>query len=517
MSFDQVAGEIYGQVPYQPAISKVYRFIAVATRCGTNNDSVSTKRTFYLNLIGEIDSVINWVTPSDLGTISANYVSLRSLLAESTVPSAVLLYTVTSGTLPPGLNLNLDGELVGKVRQYGDDVLYRSTWKASRQYLVNDVVRYNDVFYRAVAPSSNSTFTPANWTIHSFTNTGITVIDGTGFKYDNSLTVFDNVFTFTVEASDQYGYSATERTFTLVVDTPNQLAYSNIKTRPFLSLAQRSKWKDFINNTNIFVPTSIYRPNDPSFGLQTELSMLVYAGIETSAVDDYVSAIGLNHKKKRFQFGSVKSAVAYEPGTKNAIYEVVYVEMIDPLEVGKVHLPNKINAHSFNPKTVTVDNSSAIWERADISKLSELYPDLSRPDPQITVDSTGYQVSTPNTFEYYVSSISNWRNSIKQGVKIVTNQLTGETTEVQLGSERNYLPLWMRSIQDGSKQELDFQLAVPLCFCKVGTAADILLNIKNSKFDFKVLDYTADRFIIDSVQGSTSDKYLIFRNDRITL
>ena len=75
----------------------------------------------------------------------------------------------------------------------------------------------------------------------------------------------------------------------------------------------------------------------------------------------------------------------------------------------------------------------------------------------------------------------------------------------------------MRSIQPGTKRELGFKLAIPLCFCKPGTADDIILNIKHSGFDFKVLDYTIDRYIIDSIEGSEVDKYLVFRNDRITV
>jgi len=129
----------------------------------------------------------------------------------------------------------------------------------------------------------------------------------------------------------------------------------------------------------------------------------------------------------------------------------------------------------------------------------------------MTVDSTGYEVSNPNVNEYYPNSISNWRDNIKKWKENPNDVNTG------LATERNYLPLWMRSIQPGSNQELDYQLAVPLCFCKVGKADDIILNIKYSGFDFKTLDYTADRYIIDSVEGLTSDKYLVFRNDRITV
>jgi hypothetical protein len=75
----------------------------------------------------------------------------------------------------------------------------------------------------------------------------------------------------------------------------------------------------------------------------------------------------------------------------------------------------------------------------------------------------------------------------------------------------------MRSIQPGTKQEIGFVLAVPLCYCLVGKSAGIKLLIQNSGFDFKQLDYTVDRYIIDSVTGYTSDKYLVFKNDRITV
>jgi hypothetical protein len=83
--------------------------------------------------------------------------------------------------------------------------------------------------------------------------------------------------------------------------------------------------------------------------------------------------------------------------------------------------------------------------------------------------------------------------------------------------DRSFLPLWMRSIQENSYTELDWVPAVPLCFCKPGGADEIILNIKNNGFDFKLLDYTIDRYIIDSVEGHYEDKYLVFRNDRTTI
>ena len=540
-SIDTASGEIYGAVPYQPAISKIYQFTIRAIRYGPKGDDAYTDRTFKLNLIGEIDSTITWVTPSNLGTINANFVSTLSISATSTVPAAVVLFKLKSGTLPPGLSLSLDGEIVGKVRQFSTvGGKYKSIWRTSvsgkmRSYSLDDIVKYNGVFYKALISHTvpvNGTFDSIKWDTFTFADTsGMLLLDGNDFTLDNRATSFDTTFNFVATARDQYGYSASDKKFTITVDKPNTLSYSNIKTRPFLKATQRSIWREFINNTSIFPPTSVYRPNDISFGTPVDLSMLIYAGLETRKAATYISAMGLNHKRKRFNFGEVKKAVAYIPGTKTPVYEVVYVQMIDPLEINGKKLPNKIKSKSIDPKTITVDKSNDIWTGgyddttplSDIAKKNkEIFErpgqDLSRPDYSITVDSQGFNSSNPNINEYFINSVSNWRNNFKTWS---AKDPDDDTKTLMFDRERLYLPLWMRSIQAGSKQELDFQLAVPLCYCKPGTADTILLNIKNyvktTSFNFNLLDYTVDRYIIDSVKGSTGDKYLVFKNDRITV
>jgi hypothetical protein len=462
MTFDENTAELYGSVPYQPAITKTYTFTISATRVSDKQEEAISLRVFTIRLIGEIDSVITWNTNPDLGTINANFISTLSVSATSTVPNASVLYRVTSGRLPPGLSLNLDGEIIGKVNQYPTSTVLGLT---TFDYI-----------------------------------SGVTTFDG-------DTTTVDRVYKFTVEARDQLGYSAITRTFIISIDTPNQLVYSNIRVKPFLKLEQRNYWKDFINDTNIFTPTSIYRTNDASFGLQSELSMMIYAGIETREAAVYVSAMGLNHKRKRFQWGAIKKATAYIPGTNTPVYEVVYVNMIDPLEPNGKRLSNQIKYLGKQTTTISADNSNIFWTN-DKDKLAIPAPRSERPVPIITVDGTGYQASNSNPNTYFPNSISNWRERIKNWKD---NEQNG------VSSERNYLPLWMRSIQPGARSELGFQLAVPLCFCKVGTADDIIANIKYSSFDFKLLDYTADRYIIDSVEGETGDKYLVFKNDRITV
>ena len=460
LNFDPNTGDLYGTVPYQPNVSKTYTFTLTATRY-EGTESVTATKTFTMGILGLLTSEITWTTPNNLGTIPANYPSTLNVRATSNIPSSVVSYTIPSNMLPNGLTLTNDGEIIGIPNQY-----------------------YN-----------------------SLTNTlGLTTIDGGTTTIDLDNTTIDRVYTFTITAQDQYGYSATSRTFTLTIGTPNTTTYSNIIANPLLVPAQRLLWKNFISDTTLFPPTDIYRPNDPNFGLRTDISMLVYAGIQTEVAAAYIGAMGLGVKKKRFQFGSVKNAVAVDPNTDEPVYEVVYVQMSDPLEPNGKHLPQSIKTTNTESQTITTDASNSIWS-INLSDLSLTAPKASRPDLNITADSTGYQVSNPNTDTYYPNSITNWQERI---------------STVGM-SERNYLPLWMRSIPSGIKQELGYILCVPLCFCKVGTSATILENIRIlSTFDFKSIDFTVDRFTISAVLDSAddviqSDKYLVFRNDRITV
>jgi hypothetical protein len=454
MRFDAQTGDVVGMVPYQPSVSQLYKFTVTGTRYGTKDDTVYNSRTFSMFIIGDVNSTITWNTDSNLGESPANYISTLSINASSNVPNATVIYELVEGQLPTGLTLNPDGEIIGIPNQY---------------------------------------FKVATNTL------GLITFDGGDTLFDNNTTTVDREYIFKIKASDQYGYSAVYQEFKLLITTPNTVNYSNITTRPFLESTQRTAWKNFINNTSIFNPESIYRTNDPNFGVQSNLKMIIYAGIETKSAAAFVGAMGLNHKRKRFQFGGIKKATAIDPVTRKPVYEVIYVQMIDPMEPNGRHLPLELRT-SQDAETLTVDNSSSIWDRS-INSLNALGPTSIRPDPRITIDSTGYQVSDVHIDTYFPSSITNWRSRLKQvGLK-----------------ERNYLPLWMRSIPAGEKEEIDYILAVPLCFCQVGSADTILLNIKFSGFDFKTLDYTVDRYIIDSVAGQDGDKYLVFRNDRITV
>tara|TARA_B110000483_G_C18188936_1_gene540151 strand:- start:152 stop:2923 length:2772 start_codon:yes stop_codon:yes gene_type:complete len=467
-------------------------------------ETVEKAKTFTIKLLGEIDSTIQWSTPENLGNISSNYVSTLSVLAKTTVPNATLLYSLESGTLPPGLALSYDGEIIGKINS----------------------------FETSVAP-------------------GLTVFDSNQFSLDGNDTTVDRKYKFTVKAQDQFGYSAIQRQFTITVADPGDKLYSNLHVQPFMKEAKRATFINLINDAEIFLPEYIYRPNDPNFGLQRKIKMLAYAGIETKAVDQYVAAMAKNHTRKSLKFGAIKTAVAKTPGTNNIVYEVVYVEMIDPYESAKGNVrktikiknPQKqlINSIKYTPKDdlydglsnvvkVTTRNSGVV--DVDFNAALKLhlrdylvtYPvstDLPvglrdgtnvsvqfaqgtpvsnkyRPDPAntITVDSNAISIDGSQDQTRYISNISHMRDAIRDiGV-----------------TEGNYLPLWMRTAQTGSVNQLGFVNAVPLVYCKPGTSAIIKNTLEFNEIDFTQYNFDIDRYVIDSTIGNSDEQYLLFAN-----
>jgi hypothetical protein len=170
--------------------------------------------------------------------------------------------------------------------------------------------------------------------------------------------------------------------------------------------------------------------------------------------------------------------------------------MIDPHDSQSL----TIKTASSEPETITVDNATPV--------------NAALPDYIISTNSTGYEASNANTDTYFPNGITNWQKRLSNTTASLDSN--GNPTSTVL-TERNYLPLWMRSIPSGKKSELGYVLCVPLCFCLPGTSSTIALNIQYSGFNFNIIDYTVDRFTISAVTGYTSDKYLVFRDDRITV
>ena len=462
-----------------------------------DTNSAFKDKTFTIKLLGEIDSRIVWQSPEQLGSINANLVSTFSINATTSVTSAVVRYYKTAGRLPPGLELALDGEIFGKVQQFGENY-YRSFWKTGRQYVANDIVKVGSQKYKClIAHTASQDFITdsAKWEEYiGFSVSGLTVFDNNNLILNGNATTIDKTYTFTAQAEDQFGYSAITKTFTIAVRDPNDLTFSNLIVKPFLKQDQKFLYNSFISDPVIFDPAYVYRPNDTEFGLQKEPKMLVYAGIENVEMKNFVAAVAKNHKKKQFKFGEVRTAVAYEPGTKTPVYEVVYIEVIDPLEPTNGKTRQSINIKTKNDRLI---NDIQYEDKDNTSGIGEGEPYNFRPITNtLKIDSDAISIDEDKQTKKYISNITNMRDRIQDiGV-----------------TDGNFLPLWMRTPQQNNIEALGYTPAVVLTYCKPGTANDILLNIKNSDFDFSKINFTVDRYIIDSTKGNSNEQYILFAN-----
>jgi hypothetical protein len=492
MTLDSITGEIAGRVPYQSAVTKNYKFtiqavnypatlstlsytvllgawsstrrytigqavrygefIYISTQANQNQfpdalDSIywtkgvsTVEKIFNIDIIGEIESSIEWISDGDLGTIVPGQPSQKYVEAKSLMYGGRVVYELMSGSLPPGLDFQSTGIIIGKVKQFADD----NGPGLTRFYERTD----------SLTPAEDSSTLSRNFT----------------GSWDGNNTSFDKTFKFNIKAKDSANFAEFVREFTLLVVADNTKTFANLYLKAFQNKEKRLDWFNFITDSSIFKIEDIYRPGDVNFGIQTELKILIFAGIESLEAVNYVQAMSRNHYRKQIKFGNLQYAEAKDPITQETIYEAVYVEVVDEFEKdGKsisqtVNLPNNIN--------------SKVLISYDAIKVSSDIPLISDSD---------HQRIFPNSFK-------NMRNRIKA---------VGER-------DRTFLPLWMRSIQNQAFVEAGYVKSLVLCYSKPGQGASIISRIKQNGFDFKSIDFTADRYLIDVLDGVIENKYLAF-------
>jgi hypothetical protein len=422
-----------------------------------------------------------------------------------------MLYSVKSGKLPYGLMLNYDGEIIGSARQFGT----------------------------ADKP-------------------GLTIFEDKVVTWDGTLpgdTTFDRSYKFTVEARDRFNYTAIEREFNLNVLDFDNTQYTDIYMRPMLSDAQRKYYKDFVSNPEVFSPNKIYRPGDSTFGIQTNLDMLVYAGVEATTMDKFIAAAAKGHKRKKYALGEIKSAVAKLSATSDTLYEVIYIDVKDPANSTVANKKTAVSFKTASKEKITVDsvqyaavddatrfkagyNELAVGTRAIVrfvvSQLDEITIDTRAPaEEELNVDNQDFEVtvraggtvlvelqkgdSEPFRFRPKTNTIKTDSNAINvsqstDSIKYISSIDNMRANIKTIGDEeRNYLPLWMRTAQAGF-EELDYVTAIPICYCKPGEAATIINNIKNYGFDPTTINYDIDRYIVKRTENSDVEKFVLFAN-----
>ena len=137
LQIDSTSGEIYGQLPRQSEVESTYNFTIRANRVVTTGLNVFTDQAYTMKVIGEIDIGITFSTATAIGTLKAGIPSTLSIEAVAEEANRVLSYSVTSGSLPTGITLSEQGNLLGTIdaSDFTDSTAsYTFTVTASDQY-----------------------------------------------------------------------------------------------------------------------------------------------------------------------------------------------------------------------------------------------------------------------------------------------------------------------------------------------------------------------------------------------
>ena len=331
LTLDAATGWLYGKLNPQALAYELYNFGVIVTKTVGNVTYSSNPVYFNLPVLGDVNNIIEWVTPSNMGIINNGTVSELFVKATNNANKTLVYSLVDSPNvpirLPQGLELLSSGEISGRV--------------------------------------SFEAFSVDDYT---------TTFDG------DTLTI-DRTYNFTVQATTTDGSASSIQEFTLTLGVIDIEPYENLYLRAMPKFDQRQIFNSVISNTEIFVPNLIYRQDDPWFGISTNMDMLFLPGLNPSDVNTYANAIMLNHYTKTYTFGNVETAVVLDDNY-NIKYEVIYVTVNDPdLNSAGNGPPLEINLNG------TIENPY-IDENGNEFKI--LYPNSSQNMIDRLVSNIGY-------------------------------------------------------------------------------------------------------------------------------
>ena len=465
-----------------------------------------------------------FTTEADLGTFRHdNKVLIRIDVSDFDPLQADLEYSITSGSLPPGLAIDINsGEIFGTLsRQSAVEVDYTFKVKANRvvatglntfseRTFTMKVVGEIDIGISFTTPTVVGTLTadiPSLLSIEATADAENRVLDyilksGTlppgitlsphghlvGTIDSSDITDSTSSYSFTVTVSDQYQLSATSKDFTLNISIPHTtVEYGNMNGHA-TSLIDQNIFYNIAQDPDINSPEYIYRPEDSNFGMKNKPDMLMLSGLEAQTLTAFQNQMEQNHAPKTLYFGDLKTAVAKEGKTTK--YEVVYLEIKD-------QLVNK------NGQSV----SSSIKLRDAVTKPM-LGPRASSMDA--TADYINYEVTTDGGLSFSISgSKVRFANQLSADLgfieTIYPNAVANMRSRMKsLGhKEWDYLPLWMKTTQSGDLAPLGYVMAVPICYCKPGQSALVKKRIQDGNYKFKNISFTIDRYAVSKSKVAT--------------
>lgn len=406
---DPNTGWLSGYIPDLGIIEIVYN-ITIQVYKTANPVIISDAYVYSLTITGPISSEIEWLTPSDpaaqaealitgvanLGTIANGNTSMFYVEAVN-LGGLELYYRLLPGSassLPQGLQLFDDGTIAGRVS-----------------------------FDTFALDSGTTTFDISR-------------------ENGSDPTTFDMTFVFTVTAYSLNSVVGVNKVFSIIVDRVFDEPYDNLYIQCMPPPGDRDLIASLLQNSDIFEPSLIYRPEDANFGIAKNVTYRHAYGLTSATLANYYLSLYLNHYWKNLILGEIKTAQARD-ATGNVIYEVVYSQIIDDLEN---------DAGQSVSKAVVLPYSVAL---NDSSEINVVYP----------------------------NSLVNMRDQVIDTVGQISRQL----------------PLWMTSKQ-ANGTILGFRPAWVLAYAKPGCADRIAYYI-NTQFEprLNVIDFKVDRYELDGL------------------
>jgi len=227
---------------------------------------------YFIIVKKDVAQDIVWISESNLGTLLNGSISELSVTASSAMP---LKYRLTSGQLPPNVELLDNGLIVGRAAfQPTEDLL----------------------------PLGDKT------------------------KFEFEIEAFNTEFVLL----------SSKKTFSLIVEQHFDIPVENVYIKAVPSIPQRKSIYELLNNEAVFPTELLYRPRDPYFGKSSFISFVHIYGQFSATLEKYLSAMSINHYPIQLVVGDVKTAVARD-SNGNIVYEVVYCDIVDEnTEIGKV-------------------------------------------------------------------------------------------------------------------------------------------------------------------------------------
>ena len=223
--------------------------------------------------------------------------------------------------------------------------------------------------------------------------------------------------------------------------------YETLYIRAMPGFEDRALINDLLTNPALIPPDSLYRADDPNFGIAQDVIYDHAYGLTAASLDDYVAAMDLNHYWRNITLGPIATAQARD-ADGNVIYEVLYSQIQDDL---------------LNNQGISVGKS------------------VTLPYP--------VNVGLETTQIVYPNSLPNMRDQIID----------------EIGQLSPALPLWMLSRQ-ANRQVLGFVPAWVIAYVLPGQGERLLYNLqRNLTFSLNTIDFQLDRYILDRSQTKLWD------------